>query len=365
MQQIGLLIGSFFVSSAGIYYNGFLFDSVDYNPFTPLFSGVLLALVPGLLVALVCSKNPRDNIIDIANKLAGRFFGFVLVVPLVFIHFVVPLPIFRIAAELIMDVHLSNTPSGTLMMVLASVSCWIALLGTESVARTNDEHLVIIFPLTIILFILSVPDIRHELVQPLTQFDFSYWWRPEFYGSLMTFFGFSLVLFLNDTIGHSKTVYRTIVGLSVAGMVYLVVTVYLIIGTIGMEMASSFDQPLKLKMMTLSETVFIQRVDIFLILLWMFPTVTAMAGLIVTGARAVGQWLGMENYRPVIYAYFLIVVFTHSMFEMFKNARDFIIWIGPLWGGLLTGVTLILLVLSFLRKPGSPVNRQPRGEGDG
>ncbi|WP_170291813.1 GerAB/ArcD/ProY family transporter [Heliobacterium mobile] len=365
MIQIGLLMASFFVSGAGLYYHGYLLQTVNYNPFAPLFSGAVIALIPTVLASLICAKFPRDNIIGIARQLLGRPVGILITAPLVFIHFALPLPIFRIAAELITDVHLTNTPPIVLMLILLTISSWIALMGTEVVTRTNDEHLVIIFPLTAIMFFLSTSDIDPNLARPLTQFDFSYWMRPEFYGSLSVFFGFGLALFLNDAISHSQKLYRILIGLTFLGLLYLLVTLYLIIGTLGMEMASSFDQPLKVKMTTLREMVFFQRVDILLILLWMFPTITAMSGLIVTGARAVGQWLHLENYRTVVLAYFITALALRSSVEPFQNARNFLMYLSPLWGGLMTLLLLLFLILSVMKKRYALSQKEPRRRNNG
>ncbi|QGG46277.1 GerAB/ArcD/ProY family transporter [Heliorestis convoluta] len=351
MLQIGLLMGSFFVAGAGLFYNGFLFQSVDFNPFVPLLSGLLLSLLPAALVAWLCTRHRRKNILSISQEVVGPFFGFLLVFPLVVAHFLLPLPLSRIAAELVVDVYLIQTPPLLLTVVILTISCWIATLGTESVARTNDEHLVIIFPLTVIMFALSVPDIRPELARPFFQPDFSYWNQLEFYGSLLIFLSFSLVLFLNNSISHSEKIYRMIFALKGFGVIYLFITAYMIIGTLGMEMAATFDQPLKVKMTTLRETVFIERVDIFLILLWLFPTVTAMAALIVTAARAMGQWMGLPNYRIIVILYYIVAVIASPVMLPFQHAKRMLLYMGPIWMAFLTVVLLILFVASLWKSP--------------
>lgn len=362
MIQIGLLMGSFFVSGAGLYYHGFLLHSVTYNPWLPLLSGGLLSLLPSALAWYFCARFPRDNIVGVAQKLAGRWLGVVITLPLVLFHWALPLPVFRIAAELLVDVHLNQTAPVVLSTILLAIACWIALMGTEVVTRTNDEHLVIIFPLTVVMFYLSIADIRLELVLPVNQFDFSYWGRLDFYASLMVFFGFSLPLFLNDSLGHSKKMYWVILTVTIVGILYLLLTLFLILGTLGMEMASSFEQPLKVKMTTLRQMVFFQRVDIFLVLLWMFPTTTAMAAMIVTGARAVGQWLNLTNYHPVIYVYFVVAFLLRSWFEAFQQSTQFLRWLGPLWGIFMIGTVGILLLLARFRRKKTAASRGTGGD---
>ncbi|KAB2953265.1 GerAB/ArcD/ProY family transporter [Heliorestis acidaminivorans] len=351
MLQIGLLMASFFVAGAGLYYNGFLFQTVDYNPFVPLFSGLLLSFIPAGLAAWLCARYPRKNILTMANELVGPFFGFLIVFPLVVAHFTLPLAISRIASELIVDVYLEQTPPWAMTVVLLSISCWIATLGTEAVARTNDEHLVIIFPLTMIMFLLSFSDIRPELTRPYLQVDFSYWIQPEFYGSLLLFLSFTIVLFLNNSISHSTKIYRMIFGLKFIGAIYLFITAYMILGTLGMEMAATFDQPLKVKMTTLRETVFIERIDIFLVLLWLFPTVTSKAVLIVTGARALGQWMSLPDYRRLVIIYYLVIITLSPLMLPFQHAKRTLLYLGPIWMLYLTLILLILAVASLWKNP--------------
>ncbi|ABZ85620.1 spore germination protein kb, putative [Heliomicrobium modesticaldum Ice1] len=362
MIQIGLLMGSFFVSGAGLYYHGFLLHSVAYNPWAPLLSGVALSVIPLALAWRFCARFPRDNIVGVAQKLTGRWLGIMITLPLVLFHLALPWPVFRIAAELLVDVHLNQTPPIVLSTILLAIACWLALMGTEVVTRTNDEHLVIIFPLTVVMFYLSIADIRPELALPLTQFDFSYWGRLDFYASLMVFFGFSLPLFLNDALGHSKKMYWVILAVTIVGALYLLFTLFLIIGTLGMEMASSFEQPLKVKMTTLRQMVFFERVDIFLVLLWMFPTITAMGAMIVTGARAVGQWLNLANYHPVIYVYFVIALLARPWFEAFQHSTQFLRWLGPLWGVFMIATVGLLLILARFRREKTVPSAGTEGE---
>lgn len=350
MIQITFLMGSFFFASAGLFYTNFAFQAAEFNHFAVVLAGGAIALALGWLVTSLCKNHPRQNMVEMAYGLTGPYLAPFLFLPLILIHFLVPLPVFRFMGELITDMHLQNTSPALIVYVMLAISCWFALLGTECATRTNDEHLIIIFPLTAFMFIVSIPDLRPELVLPIHQVDWKFVTKPEFYGSLVAFFGFSITLFLNDAVSQSRGLRAIVTGVTIFGTLYLLGIVFIVVGTLGINLATTFDMPLKVKMTTLKPFIFVSRVDVILVLIWIFPTTTSMAILINTAARAMGGWLRMKNYRSVVWAYFFIAFILVREFETYRVTSMFMLNLSLAWVLAIFIGAGTLLLLSLLRK---------------
>ena len=173
-------------------YPGNIISSTEQGHWLPILLGIIIHFTFLFVYLKGLSFFPKKDIITIYTEI-GKGIALLFLIP-IFIYFMMILLItVRAYAEIITIVFLSNTPLWAIMLLLLSISTYIASNGVEVIFRTGLLLSILFLPIILFIFFTSFQNVDWRYAIPFDT-DFRFITKRPYLESFFAFSGGFLFL---------------------------------------------------------------------------------------------------------------------------------------------------------------------------
>ncbi|MFY9139847.1 MAG: endospore germination permease [Thermacetogeniaceae bacterium] len=317
-----------------------------------------IAAISGLVVAVVCialaKRFPQQVFTEYLPQILGKIPGKILagVYTAVFIH--LSSVIMNQSSAFIHVAFLRETPLVALEIIIGLASIYGVYLGIEVIARQN-ELVWPVWVLSIFIIILLVAEsINPDNFRPFLEKGI----MPVIKGSAL-FSSFRgevfLLLMLYPYLNKKEDVYKSAVYHLLTTAVLLGIITAAIIGVFGELIPVYMVFPIYNLARYISLARFVERIQILIVVMWMFGVIVKLAVFYHSAAIAAANTLGLKNYRltllPILAG---TIIISRLFYGDHLSLTHFLSHIFPYYGPVVELVipALVLLIAVILKKGG-------------
>ncbi|MEK5062535.1 GerAB/ArcD/ProY family transporter [Cytobacillus sp. FSL R5-0596] len=173
-------------------YPGNVISSTEQGHWLPVLIGVSIHFLFITIYMKGLSYFPKKDIIRIYAGI-GKWTTIFFIIPIFFYFSMILLITVRAYAEIITIVFLSNTPLWAIMLLLISISTYIAIKGVETIFRTGLLLSLLFLPVIIFIFFTSFQNADWRYIVPLDA-DLGFLMKRTYFESFFAFSGGFLFL---------------------------------------------------------------------------------------------------------------------------------------------------------------------------
>ncbi len=271
-----------------------------------------------LLISLLDTRFPELSLIEYSQKLLGPWIGRLL--GLVFLWLFLQLSVvnIRIYGEVLVTNFLPTTPMFFVIgaMVLASAIC--IYQGIEILGRAADLLFFLLILMILAEILIPIPEMNTHNLQPVLVRG----WQPVLRGALTPV---ALILqiwtlgMLSPRSLAPEEIVRTALTSTGISLLTLVIVTIITISVLGPFEGARSTFPLLSLTRSVQLSEFLQRMEVLVIFSWGFGLFVSISAFLYSGAKGICQWLGLEEYRPLIWPMSVIWVFlsVHGFEDIF------------------------------------------------
>ncbi|WP_245823571.1 GerAB/ArcD/ProY family transporter [Metabacillus halosaccharovorans] len=210
-------------------YPGNIISSTEQGHWLPILLGIIVHFTFLFVYMKGLSFFPKKDIITIYTEF-GKGKALLFLIP-IFIYFIMILLItVRAYAEIITIVFLSNTPIWAIMLLLLSISTYIASNGVEVIFRTGFLLSILFLPIILFIFFTSFQNVDWRYAIPFDT-DFRFITKRPYLESFFAFSGGFLFLgFIQPYFSYSR---KSILWAAAILIPFFIFSVYIPILTFG------------------------------------------------------------------------------------------------------------------------------------
>jgi len=318
----------------------------------------VIPTISGLVVAVVCialaKRFPQQVFTEYLPQILGKIPGKILagVYTAVFIH--LSSVIMNQSSAFIHVAFLRETPLVALEIIIGLASIYGVYLGIEVIARQN-ELVWPVWVLSIFIIILLVAEsINPDNFRPFLEKGI----MPVIKGSAL-FSSFRgevfLLLMLYPYLNKKEDVYKSAVYHLLTTAVLLGIITAAIIGVFGELIPVYMVFPIYNLARYISLARFVERIQILIVVMWMFGVIVKLAVFYHSAAIAAANTLGLKNYRltllPILAG---TIIISRLFYGDHLSLTHFLSHIFPYYGPVVELVipALVLLIAVILKKGG-------------
>ncbi|TFE30669.1 GerAB/ArcD/ProY family transporter [Cohnella luojiensis] len=311
--------------------------------------GGLLAMLAGIIMAKLSERYPEKTFYQYSRDIIGKWCGGFISLLIICYFFMASAFQVRSMTAVTDFFLLEGTPSSAIILCFMWVSLFVTVGGINPIARLFE----IIFPITIIIFIviasLSLRIFEVDHLRPVLGLGI----MPVLKGvkaTTLAFAGPEIMLLLLAFMKHpNKGVKVVVVGIGVTIVFYLV-TIILVIGALSIEGVQAITWPTIDLMRSFEiEGLLFERFESLLLTIWIMQMFASYTITFYGAALGLAQ-LFNKNIHPFLYG-LLPIIFIVSMIP--KNVNDlfkFGDFIGNSAIYLFGGLPLLFLIISGLKE---------------
>ncbi|MDI6710536.1 MAG: endospore germination permease [Bacillota bacterium] len=301
-QATGLLISTV-LATAVLFVPAVTAAAAGRDAWLALLPAALLGGGIGWLAARLALRFPGETVIRFAPRLLGRIPGKVVGFLFVFYFFWAGYVILAEFHVLLGAAYLPRTPAVVHMGVLVLLAAFMVSRGLEIYARVNDLILPVLLLAALLVFLFTAKDIQVTYFQPLLENGPLPVLRAALTpGGWLAETAVILMLLPYITCTEQRRAARAVL---LAAAVLTVVLVLVLVATLGNFGAGPTADVLFPTFMLIRQVHFetlpvFERQDPVFMLIWIAGMLVKVGAFFYAGLLALGQWLGLADYRPLV-----------------------------------------------------------------
>jgi len=266
-----------------------------------------------ILVVKVSLLYPEQTFIQFSQTILGKWLGKILVIPYFMMWYSVSGIILRNSSEFIYVALFNETPLIVLSIVVLILAVYVVYTGgLEGIARCSELMGPFIVLMLVGTFVLSLDQLDWRKLTPVYADS---GWNSILKGSipLVTFYG-DIVLFVmvfRFLADFRQAFTRSMWGIAVSSILTIVSAV-MVIMTFGPTIPSRMWFPFLGMTRFISVLGFIENVDIFVVIIWMFSVFIKLSLYLFVTIYGTAQWLNMKDWRKLIW-FVVPIIFLYSL----------------------------------------------------
>lgn len=269
-----------------------------------LFFGVLVAY----LSASLSMKFPDRTLVQFAETLLGKIPGKIIGLIFILYCFYASYFVLRQFGELITSVFMEKTPMSIIIGLLTLLSCYVIYSGLEVLARVNDTIVTWLMLSILLIIALIAKDIRLENFLPVLDSGL----KPVILGSFSpaSWFGeCAIIMMLVPFIKEKKKVIKVNILAIILLFISLEIVIIGAIGVMGANftMRSIFPTFSLVGEINIEKVPIVQRQEALFMVAWVAGMLMKLTTFFYVGVLGLSQWLGMRDYRPLIFPSGIII----------------------------------------------------------
>ena len=308
-RQFAVLVILFTIGTTILVIPGDLAQEVKQDAWLAAVIGTVLSLILAVLFIAVGRMFPNMTIVEINEKLLGKWLGKAVSLSFVFFSLYSTTSLFQIVGTFLTTHIMPDTPIEAIHILFACILFMGIRLGLETLARAAE----ILFPFFIFLFIILAasvsPQIDFQNMQPVLETGIKPMIRAVFL--FLSIFSLPLVVILMIfpvSVNRPKEAEKTLLSGILIGGLCLIIIILLAILVLGPEnsarhMYSSYVLAKKINIGN-----FLQRIEAILAIMWMITIYFKITIYFYASVVGLAKTLNMKDYRPLTLPFGMIAV---------------------------------------------------------
>lgn len=248
----------------------FLYEQARQNSILAILLSLLIGFIPLILIFYIINYEPNKDIIEKINSLFGKFGHLINFLLMLLISTILTITLWQILnfAEI---KYLTGTPPFFVGILFLIPVIYASSKGIETIARSSEIlfFLATLFFITISLSLLSFADLENLL--PFMEKGI----KPVFKGAI-TFLPYTisplilLTIIPKNNIIHNESLFKKITFGYLAAFISLAFVSFIIISTLGIELANIYRFPSYIVIKKIRIPGFLENTENILSLHWIF-----------------------------------------------------------------------------------------------
>ncbi|SCW65321.1 spore germination protein KB [Paenibacillus tianmuensis] len=346
-RQFLVLVIFFTIGSSILFVPSVTATYAKQDAWISIVTGIGLNLLLVYLYIAVADRYPGLSLVELSQKLLGKWFGAAVAVFLIINAFVIgAVSLVDFAGTFVSRQIMPDTPvfAANILYVLPAV---IGLrLGLRTIARAAEAMFPLITALFIIMILTVAPNINPEHLQPVFEAGFKALAKAN-----ISYFAFSafptvfLLMIYPSCVKEGKKASKAfLLGIFIAGLFLLIITT-VCIAVLGAEGTArqAYSSYTLAKKINIAD--FFTRIEVLMATFWLIALYFKLVVYFYAGMKGLAQLFNMQNYRALVLPLGVISVALSRILypsAAYRHEWDAKIW--PLYVGT-SGVIIPLLLL--------------------
>ncbi|TVX99058.1 GerAB/ArcD/ProY family transporter [Cohnella terricola] len=323
----------------------------------------LIGLGIVLLIVKLSMRYPQQTFVQYSQTIMGKWAGRLLIVPYFIMWIFLNSMVLRNSADFVYLALFTKTPLYVIMVTLMILVVYVVFTGgLTGIARCGELMGPIILVVILGTCLLSINHLNWHLLTPV-------FWdsggtgilkgtlpAAAFYGDVIMF---SMVFaFMSNP---KQALSRTMWGIALSSVLVLFGAA-LVIMTFGPELPARMWAPFFGMTRFISVLGFIQNVDIFVVVIWLFSAFIKLSLFLFVTVYGTAQWLNLKNWRSLIWVLApLILIFALLPQNATAPIKDYVqqFWLPYVIPINVIGIPLLLWGVSMMRGKSSQRKERP------
>ena len=295
--------------------------------------------------------------VEINEKVFGKWIGKIMSLPYLFYFYYLSASMIRDIGNFFVTEILVDTPIQIIMIVFLLVSLMAVQLGLEVISRTALIFFPWIVALFFILFLILIPEIKLENIQPILEglkpiIKGSYHILGLPYLELLIFL--MITPYVTEKVNMNKAFYR---GTLIGGIV-LTIVIILSILVLGADISARQSYTTYILGKKIKIGRFLERIEAIIAIIWIFTAFFKATICYYGFSLGLAQVLGLKSYKILLFPLAFLII-TFSIFSH-PDIVHFNIFTAKTWTPYSLTICfflpLLLLVVGKMRKKHSASN---------
>jgi spore germination protein len=318
--------------------------------------GGLFPLASLSLIRLLYKKNKAESFVKLCSKVGGKWIGGLFCVVFAVYSIITASTLLRVFIEVISMFLLTDTPIFVKLLMMLSVSAYMAATNVKVMGRVNEFLFYLLLPIIFFAMPAIIENADIKNLMPVFNHKLTDYARASLTTGL-AYSGFELYIVFHPYVVREKEAYRaSIYALIITIIIYL----YFVIGSVivfGSELIQNFTWP-TLRLLATAEVPVVERIEFFFIQWWIAVSFRPITIQYFCAGHIFAELFKLKSQTWSILAIFPVIIFTayyhKSIFQIFKFSD----YIGQ--SALVIGIALPLLLIII----GLFTGRKEAAEGD-
>lgn len=279
---------------------------------------IYITLIASMIIFIInlLYKNFKGmDILDLSNYLLGKKFMFIIGIAYITFFIFTSSLLIRNTVENLKTMYFQSTPIPYILFFILLAVGFISRYSLKSVIKCNLIVVPFVVVALIILFILSLNDFTFERIFPIL----GYGPKNTFITGIDNLFVFGNLIFLfllmpilKDYKQFNKLSYTALI---ISGL-FIFLTILALLLMFPVDISSNSNLPMYLQTRKITLGKFIQRVDVFFVLIWILSLLSYLSIVISFVLSMFKKLTSIENKSLVSYS-FIAILFATSL--LYKN----------------------------------------------
>ncbi|SFJ70610.1 spore germination protein KB [Paenibacillus sp. UNC496MF] len=312
----------------------------------------VIGLFVTLILILVSQRHDSLTLVEFAQKLAGKWIGWLIGALYIAVWFSVSADILRIFSLFIKQYLFHDTPIWLIAFLMVAAMTYINYAGSvEAIARFSELAGPLLLAGILVTFSLNVTNLHVDLLLPVYADSGA---LSILKGSLVnaSFLGESMmIMMLTPFIANSKKMLKpALLAICIPSLI-AVVTSVMVIMTFGTNIGSTLVFPYFSMVRFINYLEFVQNMDVWIMFIWIFSVFVKLAMYLFINSYGTAQLFGVKNWRVMIgfvaAAIFAISLVPANVIGILDYAT--FVWIPYIFPIFIVALPLLLLLVSMAR----------------
>lgn len=351
-RQAVLLIVSTILPTSIMFLPAMIYKVAAQDSWMSVILITAVGMAAGAVIAVLGARFPDKTIVQYGGLVAGRILGWAIGLLYAAFFLFINTFIIREFSEMMVTMFLPETPLLVFSVGLVMVSAYAVRCGLEVLARANEIAVPVILGLLLLIVALISPEMQFKHFTPALEKGL----LPVLKGAypIAVFFTETMVMlmfipYMNSPRKAGVTIFR---GVAIIGLFQLM-AVAASIAVLGARTARTQFPTLTLaRQVSIAELI--ERVEPFIMLIWVFGGVMKVGVFYYCCVLATAQWLNLKEYKALVLpAGVLLTALSVLLWDnVFELTRQIAEVIPPYFLSIEVGLPLVLLAVARLRGKG-------------
>ncbi|WP_435164932.1 GerAB/ArcD/ProY family transporter [Paenibacillus glycanilyticus] len=306
------------------------------------------------LMARISGLFTDQTLMKFSEFIFGRWLGKIVSLLYIVVWYSVTAVILRDSADFLQLVLFRKTPMYPIVTVILLLMLYINYRGgLPALGRFSEITGPLLLVVIITTFLFNLKNIQPHLIRPIYE-DTGL--KAILKGSIMyasflgeTYFIFMLMPFLRTPKKASKDLLLVILTTTVT---VALATIFIIM-LFGPNYPANFLYPYFFAVRFISLLEFIENMDIWLMLVWLFAVFLKLSLYMFICSYGTAQWLGIKNWKNIIW-WFAVIMFVSALLpeNITLVTKDYaeMIWAPMVFPIIMVGLPLLMLIVGYIKK---------------
>ncbi|MDF2652584.1 MAG: spore germination protein [Paenibacillus sp.] len=296
--------------------------------------------------------HPNQTLVEFSQTLLGKWLGRMIVLPYFVAWYTLSVTVLRQFGEFYHLILLDRTPLWVILFIITGVAIYLSYNGITGIGRFSGIAGPVLYLVLIIIFILGLGNLKWIRLLPVYSDS---GWVTILKGALphASFLAESFMLLVIVSFMHNpqKAPSRSILGISIVSFITVITTI-MVITVFGPNFSVKLRTPSFMFMRTIDILDFIQNIDVFIIILFIFGAIAKLSLYLFITSYELANWFKMKNWRsiiwfgaPAIFIMALLIPDKPSIDDLYLKFWEYVIF--PICG---IGIPLLLWIISVVKK---------------